>query len=141
MKIILNLTYAPVFVLMALLLTFKVARSEQGPMLLFDGVELVFSEDSNSLDMGKVKQGDVCSANITIKNQSEKVLRIANVRGSCALSVPSWPRRDIAPGEEGVILVRYDASRPGVFHRNVTIHANTRTSVTVLKVTGEIIPD
>lgn len=140
MKRNLSLTYMPILLLFFVLVSFTPAHAGNAPTLVFDGVELVFSEEKNSMDMGKVQQGGACVARITVKNASERVLRIASVRGSCALSVPTWPRKDIQPGEEGVIQIRYDSSRPGPFHRNVIIHANTQTSVTVLKVQGEIIP-
>ncbi len=134
------LTY-PTFLVVILLFVLQSHNlSAKGPRLVFDGSELVFSEEEKIVDLGEVKQGAVCGVSIVVKNQSQEILRIANVRGSCALSVPSWPRRDIEPGGEGVIQIRYDSSRPGPFNRNVTIHANTQSSVTVLRVQGKIIP-
>ncbi|TVQ17529.1 MAG: DUF1573 domain-containing protein [Bacteroidetes bacterium] len=134
------LTY-PVFFFAFLLFVFQSHDlSASGPQLVFDGRELVFSQEDKIVDLGEVKQGAVCGVSIVVKNQSQEILRIANVRGSCALSVPAWPRRDIEPGGEGVIQIRYDSSRPGPFNRNITIHANTQSSVTVLKVQGKILP-
>ncbi len=114
--------------------------SENPPVLNFTGNELVFSEKEAVIDFGEVKQGELCVVSIGVKNSSRKILHIANIRGSCALSIPSWPRKNLEPGEEGVIQVRYDSSRPGPFNRHLTIHANTDTSVTVLKIKGVIIP-
>jgi hypothetical protein len=106
--------------------------------LIFDGKELTLSP-AEKVELGRVKQGDVCSSVIRVKNQSEQVLWIANVRGGCGLSAPSWPRKPLAPGEEALIQVRYDSSRPGIINRHLTINANTTTSVTILRVSGEIL--
>jgi hypothetical protein len=108
-------------------------------MLYFNGQELHASGKELLIDLGKVEHRALCGTTIRIKNDSDQVLQIVNVRGSCGLSAPSWPRRIILPGQEGTIQIRYDSSRIGKIDRNLTINANTSTSVTILKVTGEIL--
>jgi hypothetical protein len=108
--------------------------------LVYNGSEFQAGGKELVIDLGKTEQGLVCSGVIIIKNNSDQVLQIANVRGSCGLSVPSWPRRNIAPGQEATIQMRYDSSRMGAFSRNLTLNANSNTSVTIIKVQGEIVP-
>ena len=108
-------------------------------ILVFDGSSLTPENQQATIEMGEVRQGAVCQRTIQVKNASEVPLWITNVRGSCGLSVPTWPRAQLQPGSTGVITVRYDSSRPGEINRNLTIVANTENASTVFKVTGMII--
>ncbi len=110
-------------------------------LLVFDGKELVLREEAGSLTFGKVKKNAPCVINIRLENHSTDMLVISNIRGSCGLSIPAWPRRPILPGESANIQIRYDSSRVGVINRNVVIQANTFTTAKVLKMEGEIVAD
>lgn len=121
-----------------MLIGFSTLRAGNTYSLVYDGKELALSP-TDKIELGRVKQGDVSSTVITVKNQSQQVLWIANVRGGCGLTAPLWPRRPIAPGDEADIQLRYDSSRPGIINRHLTINANTTSSVTVLRVSGEIL--
>jgi hypothetical protein len=142
---ILNLLTACTFnnylVITFLVLFLSVVKPAMGSgiILIYSNGELHLSGKELLVDMGKVDQGAVCGTTIRLKNESEQVLKIVNVRGSCGLTAPSWPRQPLLPGQEAVIQVRYDSSRLGNIDRNLTINANTSTSVTILKVTGEIV--
>lgn len=135
------LTYRVLVIVLVLIFSSRQGCSENPPQFIFDGDELVFSQEEAIIDFGEVRQGEACAVAIVVKNSSGIILRIASVRSSCAMSVPSWPRKDIEPGGEGLIQVRYDSSRPGPFERLLTIHANTHTSETVLKMKGVILPE
>jgi hypothetical protein len=109
-------------------------------VLVFDGKDLVLSSEVDYIELGEVLAGSNCSRTIRIKNSSQEVLWIANVRGSCGLSVPLWPRDYVDPGKEATIQIRYDCSRPGPINRNITIHANTSNAKTIFSVRGRVIP-
>lgn len=108
--------------------------------LVYDGMELKFIDGESFIDFGQRKQDDNVSLRIRVENQSTKVLQITNVRSSCGISLPAWPRDPLAPGDFALIQLRYDSSRSGNFTRNITIHANTTDSRTVIELRGEIIP-
>ncbi len=112
--------------------------TESNYILVFDGDTLLLSDNQQDLSLGIVEQGAVCGTQLEIQNKSDKVLFVANVRGSCGLSIPAWPRKPLAPGEKAIIQLRYDSNRPGIINRNLTIHANTRSSSTILRVRGEV---
>lgn len=100
---------------------------------------VIFVEDS-VINFGKVIHGDKLTKEISVVNKGERVLRIANVRGSCGLMVVSYPRQEIAPGESAIITIKYDTSRIGKFERILTIHSNSSHNTIRLRITGEIIP-
>ena len=107
--------------------------------LLFDGQHLTPEDSIMMIDMGNVEQGRANQKVIRIENTSAVPLWITNVRGSCGLSVPSWPRLPIDPGSSGTITMRYDSSRPGIINRHLTIIANTQDSRTILAITGMVV--
>ena len=63
---------------------------------------------------------------------------ITGARGSCGCTVPSYPKKPILPGEEGVIEVRYDTNRQGKFTKNVRITTNEKAKKKV-KENGQIV--
>jgi len=107
-------------------------------LLVFDGKDLILEGGGEFLDFGKVKKGSPSVLNIRVENHSTDQLIFSNIRGSCGLSIPSYPRRPVLPGDDAVIQVRYDSSRLGSINRNIIIHANTYSSVKILKVRGKI---
>lgn len=108
-------------------------------ILVFDGSALIMEDHQTTISMGEVRMGAICQRTIQVKNTSDVPLWITNVRGSCGLSVPTWPRTQLQPGSVGAITVRYDSSRPGEINRSLTIVANTENASTIFKVTGMIL--
>ena len=53
--------------------------------------------------------------------------------------MPSWPREPIAPGESGVIKVKYDTQRVGNINKSVTVNTNASTPVKVLRIKGKVV--
>lgn len=108
-------------------------------VLNFDGVELQLADGREVIDLGEISQGSAASVAITLHNRSTIPLSVVNVRSSCGLSIPAWPRQPIEPGGEARIQLRYDSTRPGPINRILTIHANTYHSTTHLSVQGIVI--
>lgn len=108
--------------------------------LEFDGEQLEGVLPELILDFGQRKQGSMVAGQLIIRNVSQQPLQLSNVRGSCGLSVPAWPRQPIEPGQQAIIQVRYDSQRLGEIDRYITLHANTHSGRTLVKVKGEIVP-
>ncbi len=89
-----------------------------------------------AVDMGEVVQGSLLRGSFSIKNTGGKPLLIAQVRSSCGVMIPAWPRDPIAPGDSATIGFRYDTGRKGPFHRLITIHTNARQKTLVVEVRG-----
>jgi len=117
-----------------------VEASENENILIFDGNEISFASKADTLFLGERKQGTHFSFRMVLKNESEIPLWIASVRGSCGLSIPSWPRNPIEPGKESIIQLRFDSSSPGSYTRILTIHSNSRDSRTIIPIVATIIP-
>jgi hypothetical protein len=112
---------------------------KKSQQIFFDGKELLMEGGVDSISLGNCKRDSVCASTFTVINKSDVTLLISNVRGSCGLSVPVWPRDEIHPGESGTVQIRFDSERIGVINRNLIIHSNTFSGSTVLKVVGKVL--
>lgn len=88
-------------------------------------------------DYGEIKQNGDGTCEFEFTNTGTEPLMISNAKGSCGCTVPEWPREPIAPGEKGVIKVKYDTKRVGPIGKSVTIQSNAPTKT--LRIKGEVI--
>ena len=75
----------------------------------------------------------------TFKNTGAKPLIITGARGSCGCTVPTYPKKPILPGEEGVIEVRYDTKRLGKFRKTVRVTTNEKIMKKTKNKEGKIV--
>lgn len=106
---------------------------------VFDGKNMKLNTTEKCIDLGVLQWKKSMNYTLEVRNQSESPLKISNVRGSCGLSVPSWPRKTIAAGGGEKIQLRYDATRLGSFTRNLTIHSTAEKGRTVICISGEVV--
>lgn len=96
--------------------------------------------DYLSYDFGTIISGDKVSYVYTFTNTGKEALVIANAKGSCGCTVPSWPKEPIAPGEKATIEVSFDSSnKSGNQAKRVTITANTNPAQTFLTIKGVVL--
>src|SRR3974390_1643771 len=98
--------------------------------------EVTFEE--TSFDFATLQKGDECSHEFKFKNTGKEPLILSNCQASCGCTTPSCPKEPIAPGMSGVIKVKYDSNRVGVFSKTVTITSNAKNSPVVLSIKGKI---
>ncbi len=90
-------------------------------------------------DFGEIQEGDVVTETFSFQNDGQEPLIIANAKGSCGCTVPSWPKEPIPPGESGKIDVKYNSSnKKGNERKTVTITANTQPKQTRLTITADV---
>ncbi len=103
------------------------------------GAKIEFSKDVH--DYGNIKNGGNGTCTFEFKNTGTEPLTISQAKGSCGCTVPEWPKEPIAPGETGVITVKYDTKRTGAISKSVTILSNASNEPTkVLKIKGNVAP-
>lgn len=94
--------------------------------------------ETEVVDYGTVEKGGDGVREFRFTNNGKEPLIITSARGSCGCTVPSWPKEPIAPGESGVIRVKYDTQRPGPINKSVTVNSNAKTPVKVLRIKGQV---
>jgi hypothetical protein len=78
-------------------------------------------------DFGQVKQGDVVTTELTVRNTGKKELKIESVATSCGCTSAQVKPKIIPSGGEGRLFIRYDSgSHPdkGPIERHVYIASN-----------------
>ena len=98
--------------------------------------EITFEETSH--DFSTLQKGDECSHEFKFKNTGKEPLILANCQASCGCTTPSCPKEPIAPGASGVIKIKYDSNRVGVFTKTVTVTSNAKNSPVTLSIKGKI---
>ena len=96
--------------------------------------------DKETIDFGKVERGGDGVRTFEFTNTGNAPLVISNVKSSCGCTIPKKPEEPIAPGERGVIEVKYDTNRPvGPFRKAITVTSNAETPTKILKIKGELV--
>lgn len=78
-------------------------------------------------DFGQIKQGDVVSAEIAVRNTGNKELKIESVATSCGCTSAQVEPKIIPSGGEGKLLIRYDSGAhpdKGPIERHVYVASN-----------------
>lgn len=91
-------------------------------------------------DYGTITQGADGNCEFVFTNTGTQPLTLENVRSSCGCTVPNWPKEPIAPGQTGVIKVKYDTQRVGPISKTITVTSNGSETPLILKIKGKVEP-
>jgi hypothetical protein len=76
-----------------------------------------------------------------VTNTGTEPLVIQNVVASCGCTTPEWTKQPIPAGAKGKITAIYDPkNRPGQFNKTLSVYTNTKPTVAVLVIKGEVVP-
>ena len=91
-------------------------------------------------DFGTVaERGGKVSCEFTFTNRGEAPLIIRRVEPGCGCAVARWPRRPVAPGEEGRIVVTFNPQgREGKFLKRVMMYTNAVPPNHELRIEGSV---
>ena len=91
-------------------------------------------------DFGTVaERGGKVSCEFTFTNRGEAPLIIRRVEPGCGCAVARWPRRPVAPGEEGRIVVTFNPQgREGKFLKRVMVYTNAAPPNHELRIEGSV---
>lgn len=105
-----------------------------------DAGEIAFEEET--YDFGTLTQKTAPNNKIThefvFTNTGKKPVKISQVTASCGCTTPKWSSEPIQPGKKGTILVEYDASRLGSFHKAVTITSDAKNPSKIIFIKGVV---
>ena len=102
------------------------------------GATMVF--DNDVIDYGTIEHNADGNREFTFTNTGTEPLIITNAKGSCGCTVPTWPKEPIAPGETGIMKVKYATNRVGAFNKTITVSSNAVESPTkILRIKGNVL--
>lgn len=96
--------------------------------------------ERNVIDFGAIENNSEATDSLKFYNTGTDSLIIYSAFADCGCTVPSYSRAPIAPGDSGVITVRFISRgrAAGTFRKVVRIRTNAITPNKVLFVTGRI---
>lgn len=101
----------------------------------------VFEFETTEHDFGKIKAEAPVEYAFKFKNTGTEPLVIAEARGSCGCTVPSYTKEPVAVGGTGEIKVAFDPKgKSGIQRKSITVTANTNPVRTTLNIVSDVIP-
>lgn len=92
-----------------------------------------------TLDHGKVKQGDTVFSIFVVENRGKSNLVIKSVSPSCGCTVAKYEEKPIPPFKTGIIkLIFATNNREGKVTKNATVYSNAKPETKVLTFKCEI---
>ena len=89
---------------------------------------------------GKIAHKSDGTHEFEFENTGKVPLVITNVKSSCGCTIPSYPKEPVETGKKGIIKVKYDTNRVGMFTKSVKVFSNAKDSPVKLIISGEILP-
>lgn len=100
----------------------------------------VFSVADTTFDFGNIQEGDTVQFNFRFKNTGSQPLIINGASSTCGCTIPDYPKKPIAPGQEGIVKVVFNSEgKMGKQFKPVFLEANTMPSHFVLSISGNVI--
>jgi len=98
-----------------------------------------FKFEEEEFNFKNINQGDVVNHDFAFTNTGKEPLVIADAKGSCGCTVPTWPKEPIAPGATAVIKVTFNsAGKMGMQDKTVTLSSNAKQNPMVLHLKGNV---
>lgn len=111
----------------------------EAPAVAGPTTSITFAE--NSWDFGTIDEGDAVTHSFKFTNTGDIPLILDRCKGSCGCTVPKCPKEPIAPGEEGVIEVKFNSKgKKNKQTKTVTINANTVPEQTRITISANVTP-
>jgi len=102
--------------------------------------EISFSEKQYDFGTVKEEEGPIVHE-FKFINNSDKPVKILNVKASCGCTTPAWSKESVEPGESGFIQAQYNPrNRPGKFHKSLTINTDYSDQPIRLYIKGVVTP-
>lgn len=122
------------------IVTFSIACSQsQVDQSVIGNNDPAIKFETNIHDYGIVVQGGNGIYDFVFTNTGNAPLILNNVRSSCGCTIPEWPKEPIAPGETGLIKVKYNTNRIGTINKSVTVYSNAPGGPVVLRIKGTVV--
>lgn len=99
----------------------------------------VLTFDSDMHDFGRLSEGESISYSFHFRNTGSADLVISSCSASCGCTVADYPRKRIAPGEEGYVTVTFNSrGKVGQQYQEVTVLSNAQPSQKRLKIVAQV---
>lgn len=91
------------------------------------------------IDCGQVVFRHPVTSEFKMKNDGSRALRIREIKKSCGCTSVEYPTRSIAPGEEFIVKMTYDAKQMGTFVKQLLLYSNASGEPYMLTMQGKVV--
>lgn len=100
----------------------------------------VMSFDTETHDFGRLTSGESITYSFHFTNTGNADLIIGGCESTCGCTVADYPRKPIAPGQDGYIAISFkSAGKKGYQYQEVTVASNAQPARTKLKITAQVL--
>jgi hypothetical protein len=94
--------------------------------------------DSETIDLGKIKQGNPTTATFKVKNISSEDLLIEQANPTCGCTISNYTKEPISAGKYGEINATYNAAAIGSFEKHLTVKFAGTDEVKSITIKGQV---
>jgi len=95
--------------------------------------------NSETIDLGKVKQGNPTAAKFIVTNIGTEPLVIEQANPTCGCTVSDYTKSPIMPGKTGYISATYNAAAVGHFDKHLTVKFAGVDELMSITITGDVV--
>jgi len=94
---------------------------------------------AETVDLGKLKQGNPTTATFVVTNIGKEPLIIEQASPTCGCTIGKYTQEPIAPGKTGTITATYNAAALNHFDKHMTIKFAGIDEVKSITLTGDVL--
>lgn len=94
---------------------------------------------TETINMGKIKQGVPVKGVFTVTNISKEALIIEQANPTCGCTISDYTKEPIASGKSGVINATYNAASVGHFDKHLTVKFAGIDELKSITLTGDVL--
>lgn len=94
---------------------------------------------SETINLGKIKQGVPAKGIFTVTNVSNQALIIEQANPTCGCTISDYTKEPIAAGKSGVINATYNAANVGHFDKHLTVKFAGVDEMKSITLTGDVV--
>ena len=95
--------------------------------------------NTETIEMGKLKQGTPTKGTFIVTNIGKEPLIIEQANPTCGCTISDYTKEPIAPGKTGVINATYNAANAGHFDKHLTVKFAGVDEVKSITLTGDVV--
>ena len=104
-------------------------------------VEDIAKFKSETIDMGKIKQGNPSTAIFEVLNVGKEPLIIETANPTCGCTIGDYTKSPIVAGKNGEIKATYNAANLGAFEKHLTVKFAGVDEMKSITIKGEVLND
>ncbi|MBK8611814.1 MAG: DUF1573 domain-containing protein [Chitinophagaceae bacterium] len=94
---------------------------------------------SETIDLGKIKQGVPATATFVVTNIGKEPLLIEQANPTCGCTMGDYTKSPIAPGKTGTITATYNAAAMNHFDKHLTVKFAGVDEMKSITITGDVL--